>query len=133
MSPLDEQTANDMVSAFIADLQANLKIEHTEDEHGSLQPKAMWINPLVEALQEAISDVGQPSKKTFNPNKEHFDFECAQWNLDSLIKELSEDLSYHESIRSSDDQYSDPQEWWLSPLVSKLKTAMNDISFNAYF
>lgn len=133
MSFLQEDTAHEMVSELIAELSANLNTPDVKDEYCSYAPKEDWLKPLIESLQESIRDLkASKTPKVFNMPQEHFDFEYGQSKVERLMKDLAEDLEYHEGIRNSDDQYSDPQEWWLSPLVAKIKSAYNDIGFNAY-
>jgi len=136
MQNINQDDAFSMVTAFINTLAGNLLIPVEVDEYSTVSPKEKWINPLIEELVESLQNLDCFFPITFIPVPDtlavHADHDRVSWDLEDLIKDIGEDLEYHENIRGSDDQYEDPQEWWLRPLVSKLKEAHSNITFNVY-
>lgn len=133
MENINESQARHLVEQFIVRLQANLKTPvKTEYEGQDISPKEKWTNPLIESLKDVIKDLDSDKTLVVKSYEENFSYQDAEWFLEDLMKELSEDLDTHASIRCSDDQYSDPQEWWLYPIVQGVKNAKNDIYLNSY-
>lgn len=54
----------------------------------------------------------------------------AEQKLKSLLAEVNDCLAVHDNIRDADDQYEDPEEWWLRPLKRQLEEALNDLETN---
>lgn len=133
MENINESQARHLVEQFIVRLQANLKTPvKTEYEGQDISPKEKWTIPLIDSLNDVIKDLDSDKTLVVKSYEEDFSYQDAEWFLEDLMKELSEDLDAHASIRCSDDQYSDPQEWWLSPIVQGVKNAKNDIYLNSY-
>jgi hypothetical protein len=122
MENINESQARHLVEQFIVRLQANLKTPvKTEYEGQDISPKEKWTIPLIDSLNDVIKDLDSDKTLVVKSYEENFSYQDAEWFLEDLMKELSEDLDTHASIRCSDDQYSDPQEWWLSPIVQGVK------------
>ena len=135
MQNIQQDDAHSMVMGFINELAGNLLVPYEVEEHSSEAPKARWIEPLIADIKTALLEINNDADSIVpvpDTRAVHQDYETVTWHLDQLIKELSEDLENHDGIRSEDDQYEDPQEWWLRPLVYKLKTAKNNIFSNVY-
>lgn len=136
MQNIQEEDAFKEIESFINELEGNLLIKDDFEVPSSEAPKIEWIEPLIQELKAAILELDKGAKPvvlTPSSNVAHFDACGAAWRLISLIRELGEDLESHDSIRSDDDQYEDPQEWWLRPLIKKLKEAKSNLHFNGSF
>ena len=44
--------------------------------------------------------------------------------IESLMEELQEIKDDHDSIKATDEQYSDPEMWWAGPLLENLESAV---------
>jgi hypothetical protein len=44
-----------------------------------------------------------------------------------LLDEVNDVIAPHESIRSDDDQYDDPELWWAYPVKKKILEAISEI------
>lgn len=143
MQNIEPRDAARLVQEFIFLLEDNLKIPTKPEYEGQeVLDKERWTVPLMNELQQAIDEILQDSpnsswnfdRKDFNiQSSPDFNHERAEYDIEYIIKELSEDLEIHEGIRSSDDQYEDPQEWWLSPLVESIDHAKHNIYMNTMY
>lgn len=129
MDNIQEYQAHKMVSEFIFRLKENMKLPPLPECEDN--PKSEWIPPLIEGLEELIVELSNNKETIAKVTVESFDSDWAEREIHDLIREIGEDLEMHENIRGSDDQYSDPQEWWLSPLFEGLKKLERNIYFNA--
>lgn len=48
-------------------------------------------------------------------------------HLISLLGEINDVISTHESIRNDDEQYDDPELWWAYPVREKIIEAISEI------
>lgn len=55
----------------------------------------------------------------------------ARAKLEALLSEVNAELAVHDNIKADDDQYEDPQEWWLRPLKRQLQEAITSIDINS--
>jgi hypothetical protein len=141
MQNIEPDDAARIVQAFIFLLEENLKIPTKPEYEGEeVVDKERWTVPLINELQQAIDSMFDSKsswdfdRKDFNiQSSPDFNHERAEYYIEDIVKELSEDLEMHEGIRSSDDQYEDPQEWWLSPLVESINNAKHAIYLNTMY
>jgi len=52
--------------------------------------------------------------------------QSALHKLRTILNEAEDALAGHDSCKADDDQYEDPEEWWLRPLVTNLKKTIAD-------
>lgn len=48
-------------------------------------------------------------------------------DLQGLLEKAKSMQASHKSIRADDDQYEDPEEWWLNPLVAGLEKTIRAV------
>ncbi len=47
--------------------------------------------------------------------------------LTLILDEVDDIISPHESIKSDDDQYDDPELWWAYPVRTQIRDAISEI------
>lgn len=47
--------------------------------------------------------------------------------LQQLLGDAKDQLLPHITIKYDDDQYEDPEEWWLRPLIDNLEKTIRDL------